>query len=165
MKTIASAALFLALLAAGCSGKKEDSKTNDKPKDGPKKTDKEGHEHGAGPNKGTIVEWGPDEQYHLEFTVNHPTKEVKVYVLGGDAKTAKPIKADKLTLSIKKPAFQIELKPLKQEGDPEGKVSCFAGKHDNFGVEQEFEGSITGVLDGKQYTGDFKEEEEKPTKK
>jgi hypothetical protein len=162
MKAIASTFLLLALLTTGCSGKKDDSK----PKDNTKKTDKDEHEHGAGPHKGTIIEWGPDDKYHLEFTVDHPAKEVKVYVLGGDAKTAKPIKTDKFTLTIKKPAFQIELKPLPEKGDPEGTTSCFAGKHDNFGVKQEFEGSVTGVLDGKQYTGDFKEEEEeKPAPK
>ncbi len=154
MKTIASTVLLLlALLLTGCSAKKDDSK-----KDNTKKEEKDEHDHGPGPHKGLIIEWGPNDKYHLEFTVDHKTEDVRVYILGSDAKTAKPIKTDKLTLTITKPAFQIDLTPQKAKDDPEGTTSCFAGKHKNFGVEQEFAGSVTGLVEGKPYTGDFKEE-------
>src|SRR5262245_1437686 len=67
------------------------------------------HTHGTGPHGGVVSDLGGGK-YHFEFTVSHPQKEVVVYILGGDAKTPAPIKADKMTLSIKEPNFQVELK-------------------------------------------------------
>ena len=159
-----AALLALAALAAGCADPKKDP-----PKDGTAKAgtakdkDKDGkkEEALAGPHKGPIAEWG-DKEYHVEFTVDHPSKTVKVYVYGPDHKTFKaaPIKADKVLLSVKKPAFQVELKPEKQKDDPEGTASVFVGKDDRFGVEQEFEGVLSAKVGGKDYSGDFKEKAE-----
>jgi hypothetical protein len=134
-----------------------------RPKDGGKaKTGgDDDHDHGPGPHGGTIIEFG---QWHGEFDVNHKTKEATVYILGSDAKTAAPIHVEKLLISIKTPQFQLELKAAPQEGDPAGKSSRFVGKHENFGKEQEFEGTLTGMLDGKQINGDFKEQEHKDHK-
>jgi hypothetical protein len=47
----------------------------------------------------------------------------------GDAKTAAPIKADLLLLSINEPQFQVELKAVPLDGEPRGKSSRFVGKH------------------------------------
>lgn len=156
--------LAVAFLAAGCGGdeKKDKGKAPDKTKaakgkDAEKEKEKGKEEHASeGPHKGALAEWG-NEEYHAEFTVDHKTKSVKVYILGGDAKTAKPIKADKVMLSVKKPAFQVELKPEKQAGDPDGTASAFVGKDERFGVEQEFEGTLSAEFSGKQFAGDFKE--------
>jgi hypothetical protein len=152
-----------ALVAAGCGdpGKKDGGK--DGTKDGTKAGGKDGkkEEALAGPHKGPIAEWG-EEEYHVEFTVDHPSKTVKVYVYGPDHKTFKaaPIKTDKVLLSVKKPAFQVELKPERQKDDPEGTASVFVGKDDRFGVEQEFEGVLSAKVGGKDYSGDFKEKAE-----
>ena len=70
-----------------------------------------------------------------------------------------PLQIEKPLLSIKSPQFQVELKPSPQEGDLAGKSSRYVGKHENFGKEQEFEGTLSGEVDGKPYAGDFKEEE------
>jgi hypothetical protein len=85
-----------------------------------------------------------------------------VYILGSDEKTPAPIKArdDQLLLTIKEPAFQVVLKADPQKGDPRGKASCFAGKHEKLGKEQEFAGTVSGEVDGTPYAGDFKEEPE-----
>ena len=83
-----------------------------------------------------------------EFTVDHKTKSVKVYILGPDVKKPAPIKTDKVTLSVKKPAFQLDLKPEKQAGDPEGSASVFVGTHDNFAKEQDFEGTLSAEFGG-----------------
>ena len=120
-----------------------------------KKADDDDHDHGPGPHDGTIIEFG---KYHGEFTVNHKTQEATVYILGADAKTAAPIQVKEPLLSIKTPQFQVDLKAAPQEGDPAGKSSRFVCKHENFGNEQEFEGTLSGVVDGKPYAGDFKEE-------
>src|SRR5262249_552953 len=102
-----------------------------------------------------------DGKYHVEFTVNHEKQEATVYVLGGNARTPAPIKADRLLLKIKEPAFEVELKPVAEAKDPEGTSSRFVGKHAKLGKEQEFEGSIEGEVGGKTYSGTFKEEPEK----
>ena len=105
----------------------------------------------------SLAEFG---KWHGEFTVNHKAQEATIYILKGDAKTAAPIPVEKLLLSIKSPQFQTELKAAPQDGDPTGKSSRFVGKHENFGKEQEFEETLSGVVGGKPYAGDFKEQAE-----
>jgi len=122
----------------------------------------EPHEHGAGPHGGTVADWGGGK-YHVEFTVDHGQQEAAVYILGGDEKTPAPVKTKdgQLLLTIQEPAFQVVLKASPLPGDPEGKASCFRGKHERLGKEQEFAGTISGEVDGTPYAGDFKEEPEK----
>ena len=150
------------VLAAGCGPKTD----RDKPGKAKAVTSEgEDHSHGNGPHGGTLSDWNEegkdDGKYHVEFTVDHKKQEATVYVLKGDAKTAAPIAADRLRLKIKEPPFEVELKPVPQDKDGEGKSSRFAGKHEKLGKEQEFEGTISGEIDGKKYSGQFKEEEEK----
>jgi hypothetical protein len=153
---LVGAALAAILVMAGCGspagpGKQEGDSAGKKPKE-------DDHSHGTGPHGGAVCDWG---KYHLEFTVDHQKKEATVYVLKLDAKAAAPIKADQLLLKIKDPPFELVLKPAPQEKDPKGTASRFVGKHDRLGKEQEFEGTITGEVGGKTYTGEFKEEPEK----
>ena len=167
-------ALALLALATGCpSGDKDKAKdkggdkaakdkgAKEKGGDTAAAKDKEKgkeEEHEVGPHKGAIAEWG-EEEFHAEFTVDSKTKTVKVYILGPDAKNwkAAPIKADKVKLSVKKPAFQLDLKPEKQAGDPEGTASVFVGTHDNFAKEEKYEGTLSAQVGEKQYAGDFKD--------
>jgi hypothetical protein len=142
--------IALALMGPGCSGK--DPNRDREPDD-------DGHTHGPGPHKGVVFDFGKGGKIHAEFTVDHPSNTVKVYILGRNQKTPLPIDAKTLTLSIKDPKFSLELKPEPQKDDPEGKASCFVAKDDRFGKEQEFAGSLTGDVDGIQKVGDF---EEKP---
>ncbi len=116
-----------------------------------------GHGHGAGPHDGTLADWGGGK-YHVEFTVDHDKQEGTVYVLGDDEKTPSPIKTAEIQLSIKDPEMQVTLKASPQEGDPEGTASRFVGNHEGLGVVQEYEGTITGVVDDTPYSGNFKEE-------
>ena len=122
-----------------------------------KATGEDEHEHGPGPHGGKIIEFG---KWHGEFTVNPTAQETTVYVLGADAQTATPIPVETLLLSIKAPQFQVELKAAPQAGDPAGKSSRFVGKHEQFGKVQTFEGTLSGVVDGTPYAGDFKAEPE-----
>ena len=119
--------------------------------------DHSGHDHGAGPHDGTLADWGGGK-YHVEFTVDHDKKEVTVYVLGGDAKTPMPIAAEAIQLTIKDSMMQVELMAAAQEGDSEGSASRFVGNHESLAVVKEYAGTITGVIDGTPYSGDFKEE-------
>ncbi|MGI8980376.1 MAG: hypothetical protein ACR2FY_14205 [Pirellulaceae bacterium] len=144
----------LALFLAGC-GPQQPARPAPPPVT---ETLKEGHEnHGAGPHGGTIAEWGGGK-YHIEFTVDHEKKESAVYVLGGDAKTPAPIKAEKLLLTITEPSFQVDLVAQPLDGESGGAASRFVGQHDSLGKVQEFAGSVTTEVDGTPYAGDFKEE-------
>ena len=113
--------------------------------------------HGAGPHEGAVADWGGGK-FHVEFTVDHDKQEATVYVLGDDEKTARPIKAATILLSINDPKFQVELAAAPLEGEAEGTASRFVGKHESLGKVQEFAGSISGEVDGTPYVGDFKEE-------
>ena len=124
--------------------------------------DDHGHKHaahGAGPHEGAVADWGGGK-FHVEFTVDHDKQEATVYVLGDDEKTPAPIKAadGKLLLSIKEPSFQVELTAMPLDGEAEGTASRFVGKNEKLGVVQEFEGTISGEVEGTPYAGDFKEE-------
>lgn len=118
-----------------------------------------GHGHGAGPHDGTLADWGGGK-YHVEFTVDHDKQQATIYVLGSDEKSAEPIKtADgKLLLTIKEPAFQVELTAAPLDGEAEGNASRYVGKHESLGIVREFAGTISGEVGGTPYAGDFTEE-------
>ena len=123
-----------------------------------------GHEHGdhgAGPHGGTLTDWGGGA-YHVEFTVDHDKKVATVYIIGSDEKSPSPIKADKIQLVINDPMTELELVAQPLEGEAEGTSSRFVGTHDTIGIVKEFSGTISGVIDGTPYTGDFKEEPHTP---
>ena len=119
-------------------------------------TSHDDHHHGDAPHGGTLLDWGGGA-YHVEFTVDHDKKETVVYIIGSDAKSPAPIKADKIQLSINEPAFQVELAAKPLDGEADGKSSRFVGQHENLGKVQEFAGTISGEVEGTPYTGDFKE--------
>lgn len=115
-----------------------------------------GHAHGIGPHDGTIVDWGGGK-YHVELTVDHDKKEATAYVLGGDEKTPTPIAVEEIELTVSDPEMLVVLKTAPQEGDPEGSTSRFIGSNEMLGVDQNYQGVITGVIDGTPYSGDFDE--------
>lgn len=115
-----------------------------------------GHSHSEGPHGGVIADWGGGK-FHVEFTVDHDQKESVVYILGDDEKTSVPIDATEVTLAIKEPPTQVTLTASPQESDPSGKSSRFVGQHENLGIVREFEGSISGLVGGVPYSGNFKE--------
>ena len=85
------------------------------------------HAHGEeGPHGGHIIELGTEE-HHAELTHNGETPRVGIYFLGDDAKTAKPIEAESVTINVSvdgKPS-QYVLPAVPQPGDGEGKASYF----------------------------------------
>ena len=119
----------------------------------------EGHDHAPGPHGGTIVDWGGGK-YHVEFTVDHDKREAVAYVLGPDEKTPTPIKADDsgLLLTLTEPATQLTLTARPLPGETADACSCFAGTDDTLGIVREFAGTISGLVNGTPYAGDFAEE-------
>lgn len=117
----------------------------------------------VGPNKGPVAEWG-EEEYHLEVLPDTKAGTVTVYVYGNDKElakgTRKPLPKDtKITLTIKteKPTV-MKLEAAPDKDDPEGKCSKFTAKHDVFTKEMKWAGSMSAKVNGKAYTGDFKQE-------
>lgn len=157
-KLILPAMLAAALTALGCSSSTTTGGGAGEKKDTPAPAKKEHHgDHEPGPHHGTVFDWGP---YHMELVVDHGKKEARVYVLDDDEKTPRPIASPGLVLAIKEPKFQLDLKPERQAKDPEGKSSCFVGTHEKLAEKRDFEGSVYGSADGKNWTGDFKEEDD-----
>ncbi len=119
----------------------------------------EGHDHAPGPHGGTIVDWGGGT-YHVEFMVDHDKREAVAYVLGPDEKTLTPIKAADggLLLTLTEPAVQLTLTPRPLADETAGACSCFVGTDDTLGIVREFAGTISGLVDGTPYAGDFAEE-------
>ncbi len=158
------ASLLALTVALGCDGAKPPApKPNVTPAPTQATTpakDDHGHKHeghGAGPHEGTLADWGGGK-FHVEFCVDHDKQEATVYILGDDEKTATPIKAAQILLSITDPKFNIELAAAPMDGEAEGMASRFVGKHESLGKVQEFAGTISGEVDGTPYAGDFKEE-------
>lgn len=146
--TLAAACLSASLL--GCGGEhSHGSKAKDSAKAKGDAKAKEpaasaGHDHdGPGPNGGTIIEFGP---WHGELVVDVKAKQATVHILGEDAKTVASIPADKLTLSIEEPKFQVELKASPGKDDPKGKASRFVAVHDHFGTERLYKGILSGKV-------------------
>jgi hypothetical protein len=152
--------LFTLTLAIGCG---EQSAPVPSPAPAATNTpakDDHGHKHaghGEGPHEGTLADWGGGK-YHVEFTVDHDKQQATVFILGDDEKTATPIKAATIHLSIKDPEIEVDLAAAPLEGEAEGTASRFVGKHENLGKVQEYAGTISGEIEGTPYTGDFKEE-------
>ena len=144
-------------LIVGCNSKDSGSTTGGSgANSGENVHDEKGHAHGEGPHGGTVADWGGGK-FHVEFTVDHDKQEATVYILGDDEKTATAIDSEEITLSIKDPAFTASLKASPQDGDPKGKASRFVGNHKNLGIVKEYEGSMSGAVNGTPYSGNFKE--------
>ena len=89
--------------------------------------DHSGHGHGAhGPNGGEIVEVG-NEEFHAEVVVDEDTHRIDVFVLGSDAKTAKPIDATEISVSFKHgdEVEDFKLAAAALDGEAEGQSSKF----------------------------------------
>lgn len=90
--------------------------------------DHSGHGHGAhGPNGGEIVEVG-NEEFHAEVVVDEDKHRIDVFILGSDAKTAKPIAASEISISFKHgdEVEEFKLAASALEGEVEGQASKFS---------------------------------------
>ena len=116
-----------ALVLAGCTdGNSEFTEVNHDESE-VAHDDHSGHGHGHhGPNGGEIVEVG-NEEFHAEVVVDEGTHRIDVFVLGSDAKTAKPIDASEISLSFKHgdEVEYFKLTAAAIDGEPEGQSSKF----------------------------------------
>ena len=118
------------------------------------------HTHGTGPNGGVVFDLG---SHHAEFTVDHAKKECTILVLGDDEKTPTAVAATEFILTTKEtktkdgkvvPPMTIMLTPADAA---DGKASKFVGTDPGIGNVADFEGTVSGEIDGKPSQGEFKE--------
>ncbi len=156
---------------AGCDKKAESTKAEPTKSQDKKGGHADEHAHGKGPNGGVIFDLG---KYHAEFTVDHKTAEATLFVLGADEKTPTAVAAKELTLTTKatKTAAGKAVPPMTIKMTPkdakDGKAAKFVGTDPGLDNVADFEGDVTGEINGKPAQGEFKEEEHddhKPGKK
>jgi hypothetical protein len=140
-------ALLLAMgLLCGCA-----------PKEGvgPSKSDKAKEEESEAPppHNGKLYAV-PGHKYHAELLVDEGKKEATVYLLDNRVRQYVPTKAEVISLTIKNGTpLQVELKPQRQDTDPKGASSRFAGTHDRLGEKVDYEKiEFMGMIDGKPFT-------------
>lgn len=119
-----------------------------------------------GPHKGIVVEWG-DEEYHPEIVVDTKAGTATIYVYGnhGDLhkKKLKAIDSKSLKLVLKTtPPTAVTFEPApaddkERKDDPKGSSTKFVAKNDVFKKEMKWEGTLSGKVGTKPYSGDFKQ--------
>jgi hypothetical protein len=118
------------------------------------------HTHGTGPNGGVVFDLG---SYHAEFTVDHDKRQCTILILGDDEKTPVTVAATEFVVSIKETKTKdgkvvspmtVTIKP---ENAIDGKASKFVGTDLGIGNVADFEGTVSGEIDGKPASGKFKE--------
>jgi hypothetical protein len=114
----------------------------------------------TGPNKMPVAEWG-DEEYHLEVIPDAKAGTVTVYVYGNhdDLHKAKKkaIDSKSITVTFKNPALTVKLEPAPEKDDPKDKSTKFVGKADGLDKLGKLEGTVSGKVGTKPYSGDFKQ--------
>ena len=148
------------LVFAGCGNQ---STTENKPEANTAQTtepndhDDDHHDHPVhGPHGGELIELG-HETYHGELVASKEDG-VTIYILGSDAKTAKPIDATELTVNatLDGNAQQFKLAASREESDSEGKCSRFVSTDESFVTTMLDEHTVAKLVfsaDGTQYSG------------
>lgn len=149
--------LFIAVLLAtfaliGCNSQPPVSGTKSSARTPGKAIDDDHSDHSNGPHGGSVIDFGP---HHAELVVDQAAKKATVYILDNKIKNAVPIAIEKLQFSVKSPQFQVDLLPDPLPGESREKASRFSAANEKFSNKQKFEGTLSGLLDGKPYLGDF----------
>jgi len=116
----------------------------------------------VGPHKMPVAEWG-DEEYHVEVIPDAKAGTVTLVVYGNHddlhKKKLKAIDSKSLTLLLKNttPPTAVKLEPAPEKTDPKGSSTRFVGKSDVFTKAVKWEGTISGKVGTKPYSGDFKQ--------
>jgi len=147
---IASSLCLALLLVAGCA-KPAAEKAAEQPAQA---SASEPHSHGAGPNGGVVFDLGA---HHAEFTVDHEKQEATIFFFES------PVAATELILNIQETqaADGNKVAPmtvtLTATDAADGKASTFVGADPGIGNVADFAGTVSGEIDGKPASGEFKE--------
>ncbi|MBN9518716.1 hypothetical protein J0H58_09385 [bacterium] len=114
----------------------------------------------VGPHKMPVAEWG-DEEYHVEVIPDAKAGTVTLVVYGNhdDLHKAKrkAIDAKRVSVAFKSPALTVKAAPAPEKDDPAGKASRFVGKAEGLEKLVKIEGTVSGKVGSKVYSGDFKQ--------
>lgn len=108
-----------------------------------------------GPHHGSLIELG-NEEYHAELL--HDKSDVTIYILDGAAKDTVAIDAKEVHVNLKhgnRPE-QFTLRAAPQDGDGEGKSSCFKFSGSHLASHLDDAGSdarLSVVINGTPYSG------------
>lgn len=149
--TIASSVYaVMFLLAGGCT-----KPAAEMPAESAPPTAKAGsHSHGSGPHGGVVFDLG---SHHAEFTVDHPKQEATILFFEA------PVAATEFVLNIQETqtADGVKVAPMtvtmSATDATDGKASKFVGKDPGIGNVADFAGTVSGEIDGKPASGEFKE--------
>jgi hypothetical protein len=149
--TIANAVcIFAILLSGGCSKPVETKQAET----AAPAAETGGHSHGNGPNGGVVFDLGSQ---HAEFTVDHGKQEATILFFEA------PVAATELVLNIQETqtADGTKVAPmtvmLSATDAADGKASKFVGTDPGIGKVADFAGTVSGEIDGKPASGEFKE--------
>lgn len=112
------------------------------------------HSHGSGPHGGVVFDLG---SHHAEFTVDHPKQEATILFFEA------PVAATEFVLNIQETqtADGVKVAPMtvtmSATDATDGKASKFVGKDPGIGNVADFAGTVSGEIDGKPASGEFKE--------
>ena len=160
MQMLNSGLLVAALMSTGCTKPSAEKPAAKAPDSGGKEGTAEHAPHGTGPNGGVVFDVG---KHHGEFTVDHPKQQCMVLILGEDEKTPLAVAATELTLAVNETktkegkvveAMTITMSPVDAV---DGKASKFVGTDPGIGNVADFDGTVSGEIDGKPAQGEFKE--------
>ena len=161
LKMMSLGLLVAALAAAGCSKPSDAPPAAKAPQAATDDAAAPAHApHGTGPNGGVVFDVG---KHHAEFTVDHPKQQCMLLILGDDEKTPTAVEATELILTINetKTADGTVVAPMTVTMTPEdavdGKASKFVGTDPGIGNVADFDGTVSGEIDGKPAQGEFKE--------
>lgn len=151
--------LVVALLAIGCAKPMETKPAEESSSAGETAAVAE-HTHGSGPNGGVVFDLGGE---HAEFTVDHDKQQCTILIIDADSMTPKAVAASEFTIAINETktadgavvaAMTVTALP---EGAVDGKAAKFVGTDPGIGNVADFEGTVSGEIDGKPAQGSFKE--------
>jgi len=151
--------LVVALATSGCT-KPSDTKPAEDSSTAAEAGAPAEHTHGSGPNGGVVFDLG---NHHAEFTVDHGKQQCTILFLASDGKTPNAVSATEFTLAINETktkegtvveAMTVTMLP---EGAADGKASRFVGTDAGIGNVADFDGNVSGEIDGKPAQGQFKE--------
>ncbi|AMV16268.1 hypothetical protein [Planctomyces sp. SH-PL14] len=146
------------LLLAGCENANQPkpvSNTTPVSKGDDHGHDHHDHAHEHGPNGGHIIELG---EYHGEVAMA-PTREISIYILGGDAKTAAPVEGAtvKLVVKAEEKDVTLEAKSTPKDGETAEKSSRYVIAADAVPAKVEDIEDVVGKVEltvgGKTTTG------------
>jgi YHS domain-containing protein len=158
LKSFLVAVPLAAFALIGCNSQPPASATKSSARSPGKVPEDDHSDHSNGPHGGNVIDFGP---HHVELVVDHTAKKATVYILDVTIKNAVPIAVEKLQFSVKTPQFQVDLLADPLPGETKEKASRFSAVHENFAKKQDFEGTLSGMLDGKPYLGDFEGKDHK----